>query len=98
MIDTADIDAPTLMGAMVPLFLYADDLILMSGSAAGLQKQLDALQAFANKRVKAAWAVSSQICFRVSNMFCLEVLSQGKVPHDSDPVRRVDEAEARIAA
>ena len=42
LLETADIDAPKLMGVMVPLLLYADDLILMSESASGLQKQLDA--------------------------------------------------------
>ena len=41
LLETADIDAPTLMGVMVPLLLYADDLILMSESASGLQKQLN---------------------------------------------------------
>ena len=46
LLETADIDAPTLMGVMVPLLLYADDLILMSESASGLQKQLDALASF----------------------------------------------------
>ncbi len=43
---TADIDAPLLRGVLVPLLLYADDLISMSESAAGLQKQLDALASF----------------------------------------------------
>ena len=37
-----NINAPTLMEVMVPLLLYADDLILMSLSTSGLQKQLDA--------------------------------------------------------
>ncbi len=46
LLETADIVAPTLMGVMVPLLLYADDLILMSESAEGLQKQLDALASF----------------------------------------------------
>ena len=46
LLNMTDIDAPTLMGVMVPLLLYADDLILMSESAAGLQKQLDALASF----------------------------------------------------
>ena len=50
MLETADIDAPTLMGVMVPLLLYADDLILMSESASGLQKQLDALASFCEQR------------------------------------------------
>ena len=40
----------TFMGVMVPLLLYADDLILMSESAAGLQKQLDALASFCEER------------------------------------------------
>ena len=35
LLETADIDAPALMGVMVPLLLYADDLILMSKSASG---------------------------------------------------------------
>lgn len=47
---TADIDAPSLRGVLVPLLLYADDLILMSTSAAGLQKQLDALALFCDQR------------------------------------------------
>ena len=47
---TLDIDAPTLRGVLVPLLLYADDLILMSTSAAGLQKQLDALASFCDQR------------------------------------------------
>ena len=45
-----DIDAPTLKGVMVPLLLCADDLILMSESVAGLQKQLDALASFCEER------------------------------------------------
>ncbi|KAL3146185.1 hypothetical protein ABBQ32_14176 [Trebouxia sp. C0010 RCD-2024] len=50
LLETADIDAPTLRGVLVPLLLYADDLILMSTSAAGLQKQLDALASFCDQR------------------------------------------------
>ena len=50
LLETADIDAPTLMGLMVPLLLCADDLILMSESASGLQKQLDALASFCEQR------------------------------------------------
>ena len=46
LLESADIDAFTLVGVMVPLLLYADDFILMSESAAGLQKQLDALECF----------------------------------------------------
>ena len=50
LLEMADVDAPILMGVMVPLLLYADDLILMSESAAGLQKQLDALASFCKER------------------------------------------------
>ena len=48
--DTADIDAPTLLGTLIALLLYADDLILMPTTAAGLQRQLDALSCFCEKR------------------------------------------------
>ena len=41
---------PLLLRALVPLLLYADDLILMSTTAAGLQKQLDALASFCKSR------------------------------------------------
>ena len=51
LVETANVDASTLMGVMVPLLLYADDLILMSESASGLQKQLDALASFCERRV-----------------------------------------------
>ena len=37
LLGVADIDAPSLRGALLPLLLYADDLILMSTTAAGLQ-------------------------------------------------------------
>ena len=47
---TADIDAPTLTGVTLPLLLYAHDLTLMSESAAGLQKHLDALPSFCDQR------------------------------------------------
>ena len=43
LLETPSIDAPSLLRAHIPLLLYADDLILMSTTAAGLPKQLDAL-------------------------------------------------------
>ena len=49
-IATADNDAPTLTGVMAPLLVYADDLILMSEHASGLQRQLDALASFCEQR------------------------------------------------
>ncbi len=50
LLETVVVDAPTLMGVMVPLLLYADDLILMSESASGGRKQLDALASFCEQR------------------------------------------------
>jgi len=48
--DTVGHDAPSLSGVLIPLLLYADDLIIMSTTAAGLQRQLDALQQFCRQR------------------------------------------------
>ena len=48
--DTVGHDAPSLSGVLIPLLLYADDLIIVSTTAAGLQRQLDALQQFCHHR------------------------------------------------
>ena len=50
LMDTVGHDAPSLSGVLIPLLLYADDLIIMSTTAAGLQRQLDALQQFCQQR------------------------------------------------
>ena len=50
LLESADVGAPTLMGVMVPLLLYADDLTLMCEGAAGLQMQLDALASCCDQR------------------------------------------------
>ena len=50
LLETTDIDAPDLCGILAPLLLYADDLILMSTSPEGLQRQLDALASFCEQR------------------------------------------------
>ena len=39
-------DAPKLHTLLVPILLFADDVILMATSLHGLQKQLDALSRF----------------------------------------------------
>jgi hypothetical protein len=39
-------DGPDLAGTAVKLLIYANDLVLMSKSLRGLQKQLDELSAF----------------------------------------------------
>ncbi len=43
-------DGPDLVGTAMKLLLYADDLVLMSKSLWGLQKQLDELNAFCKER------------------------------------------------
>ena len=48
--DTVGHDAPSLSGVLIPLLLYADDLIVMSMTAEGLQRQLDAVQVFCHQR------------------------------------------------
>ena len=40
-------NAPSLSGVLIPLLLYADDLIIMP---AGLQRQLNALQVFCEQQ------------------------------------------------
>jgi len=50
LMDTVGHDAPSLSGVPIPLLLYADDLIIVSTTAAGLQRQLDALQQFCHHR------------------------------------------------
>jgi hypothetical protein len=44
--DTVGHDAHSLSGVLIPLLLHANDLIIMSATAAGLQRQLDSLQQF----------------------------------------------------
>ena len=58
LLETPNITAPRLMGIIVPPLLYANVLILMSESAAGLHKQLDALASFCEK---------SQLAVNLSN-------------------------------
>ena len=50
LLQTAGIDAPELIGELVPFLLYADDLILMSTSREGLQQQINALADFCTGR------------------------------------------------
>ena len=50
LMETLGHDAPDLSGILIPLLLYVDDLILMSTTAAGLQRQLGAQQQFCDQR------------------------------------------------
>jgi hypothetical protein len=71
-------DAPPMLGQLaVRLLLYADDLALMSHTPAGLQKQLDVLQAFCSERqltgnVKKTKVVVFEACKFVCQAFQYE--------------------------
>jgi hypothetical protein len=43
-------DAPSLAGLVVPLLLYADDLVLISTTQSGLQRLMDRLERFCEDR------------------------------------------------
>ncbi|MCO5589452.1 hypothetical protein L7F22_043419 [Adiantum nelumboides] len=49
-VDTYGDAGSSLVGVMIPLLLYADDVVLISDSPEGLQRQLDALQRFCADR------------------------------------------------
>ncbi|MCO5596759.1 hypothetical protein L7F22_050828 [Adiantum nelumboides] len=49
-VDTYGDAGSSLAGVMIPLLLYADDVVLISDSPEGLQRQLDALQRFCADR------------------------------------------------
>ena len=78
--DTAGIDAPTLLGTLVPLLLYADDLILMSTTAAGLQRQLDALSCFCEQRQLTVNPTKTKVVvFEARGTTCIEFVFNSKV-------------------
>ena len=79
LLDTADIDSPDLLGTMVPLLLYADDLILMSTSKEGLQQQLDALAGFCEQRQLTVNLNKTKIViFEARQSTCEPFMFQGK--------------------
>lgn len=50
LMDTLGHDAPSLSGTLIPQLRYVDDLTIMFTTPAGLQRQLNALQVFCEKR------------------------------------------------
>ena len=62
LLDTANIDSRTLREVLVPLLLYADELILMSTKAARLLKQLDALASFCVQRQMTVDLSKTKVC------------------------------------
>ena len=86
--ETADIDAPHLFDALVPLLLYADDLILISTSAAGLQRQLDALQGFCQQRQLTVNLTKTKVVvFEASKSECVDFVFNGRIVEQVESYR-----------
>ena len=86
LLQTSGIDAPELIGELVPLLLYADDLILMSTSKEGLQRQIDALADFcAGRQLEVNLSKTKIVVFETRRSDCAPFVFQGKV------VERVEE-------
>ena len=62
LLDTANIDSRPLREVLVPLLLYADELILMFTSAARVLKQLDALASFCEQRQLTVDLSKTKVC------------------------------------
>ena len=89
LLETADIDAPDLMGVMVPLLLYADDLILMSKSASGLQKQLDALASFCEQGLSTVNLSKTKVVFARQQSAMCDFRLNGAVVERVDSYRHL---------
>lgn len=88
LLKTAGMDAPTLLGTLVPLLLYADDLILMSTTAAGLQKQLDVLASFCETRQLTVNLTKTKVViFEPRRTDCIEFVFAGKTVVREDNYR-----------
>ena len=80
LLETAGIDAPMLLGTLVPLLLYADDLILMSTTAAGLQKQLDVLALFCEiRQLTVNLTKTKVVIFEPRRTDCIDFVFAGKI-------------------
>ena len=73
LMDTTGHDTFSLSGALIPLLLYAHDLTVMSTTAAGLQRQLDASQLFCEQRqLSVNLAETKVVTLSRSVCFCVE--------------------------
>ena len=79
LLQTPGIDAPELIGEMIPLLLYADDLILMSTSKEGLQRQIDAMAAFcAGRQLEVNLTKTKVVVFESRRSDCAPFVYQDK--------------------
>ena len=62
-------------GIYIDMLMYADDIVLISSSAAGLQKHLNTLSNFCQKKKLEVNTEKTKVCAfgrgRISNTFCL---------------------------
>ena len=85
LLNTPGIDAPELIDTLIPLLLYADDLILMSTTEAGVQRQLDALSSFcAERQLTVNLSKTKIVVFETRRSDCTDFIFNAK------PVEQVD--------
>lgn len=76
------------MSCLIPWLLYADDLILMSTTEAGLQRQLDALSSFcAERHLTVNLPKTNIVVFENRRSDCRDFVLDGKVVERVDSYR-----------
>ena len=79
LLETAGIDAPMLLETLIPLLLYADDLILMSTTASGLQNKLDVLASFCEThQLTVNLTKTKVVIFEPRRTDCIDFVFAGK--------------------
>ena len=77
-----------LIGCLIPLLVYADDLILMSTSEAGLQRQLDALASFcAERHLTVNLSKTKIVVFESRHSKCRDYVLDGRSVDRTDSYR-----------
>ncbi len=77
--DNKERQARMLLETLIPLLLYADDLILMSTTASGLQKQLDVLASFCEThQLTVNLTKTKVVIFEPRRTDCIDLVFAGK--------------------
>lgn len=77
MMETVGHNAPSISNVLIPLRPYADDLIIISTTAAGLQRQLDVLQQFCHERQLSANLSKTKVVTFGSEATCQAFMCNG---------------------
>ncbi len=86
--DNKERQARMLLETLIPLLLYADDLILMSTTASGLQKQLDVLASFCEThQLTVNLTKTKVIIFEERRTDCIDLVFAGKTVVREDNYR-----------